>query len=245
MSLLDWIEDHPVLVDLGKALVLVTFAWFAGLGRFLRRVRRKCRVWVVEPVSRCYLEELADTEEVKNAVRASFLLSVGITNPTTEKIVVQDITLRYESKRVWGPRSSELDPVPLPSRPRITFASSTKFSRTWFINYSDDTPESLTAHGRIDSKEAEDAFVLFVSATHGSWNPKVEHGHVRIWVSATLTTGERFVASTRISVTGDMESFEKRVPGVREHVASGETWNVSLREWRRGLKVLGRNSDSS
>jgi hypothetical protein len=245
MSLLDWIEAHPVFVDLGKAVVVLVIAWFAGLGRFLVRLARKCRVWVVEPVSRCYLEDLGESHGVKDPVRASFLLSVGVTNPTTEKVVVEAITLQFESKRAWRPRSSQLDAVSLPSRPRVTFATSTKVSRTWFINYGDDAPASLTAHGRIEARDTEDAYILFVSATYGSWNPRVENDHVRIWVSARLTTGETMRTSTKIPTTKDMESFEKRVPGVREHVASDGAWNISLRDWRRGLRRSARKSDSS
>lgn len=238
MGLIDWIEAHPVLVDSAKALLILIAAWFAGLGRLLGRLRRKCRVRVVEPVSRCYLEEFEEYQGFKDAARASFLVSVAVTNPTTEKVVVESFTLRFQSKRAWWPRSVALDPSPLPARPRVTIAAMTKLSRTWFINY-DDALDNLTAHGRIEPKESEDAYLLFVSATHGSWNPRVTHDHVRIWVSARLTTREVVRTSTRIRVTSDMESFERRVPGVCEHIATSETWNVSLTEWRRGLRSLG------
>lgn len=220
-----WIEAHPITVDLFKWGTILLLAWITGFFRFVRNHARKPSISVIPEASRCYIEQMDEFDGCKDVIRAAYLVDVTVRNPTNEKIVVESFSLSYIKNKPLFFRSVEFHPVTMPSRPRQEMGSGTKISKVFFSNF-DDGFESLTMSGEIEPKQFQNGYVLFVSFTWGSWNPKIIKGHVRIRVGCQLTTGEEISCSASIQITTNAETFEKWVPGIIDQVRHQCTWNA-------------------
>lgn len=227
-AIVAWVEAHETTVDLLKWVLLLLVAWAAGLFRYLRNLTRSPKVRVSELTSRCFIEEMEQFDAHRNAVRAAILAEVEVANRSSEPIVVWALEARiYRSLliRRWGPWISASS---LPNRVQHKMASRTKIMRNWFSHLSGEMP-GLTITGKIEPKHAESGFALFVSFTHGTWNPVIVNNSIRIRVRVRLTTGEKLEASARIPVTRNAEFFEGLVPGVLEHIRHPGAWNLPIR----------------
>ena len=226
-SLLNWIETHSATVAILKWAVLLLVAWATGLVRFIRNLTRKPLVQISEPLSRCLVEEFAEIEGHRNADRASFLIDIEVINRSTEEIVVRTLSLRVGRTgrfRHWGQKVSA---VSLPSRVYHKMGAGTKVMRNWFAHFPDGN-DRLTVAGPIGPRHTESGFALFVSFTHGNWNPAIVDGCTAVEVEAGLTTGT-IRTKARITVTRNTGFFEEMVPGIREQIAHPTAWNVPLR----------------
>ena len=80
--------------------------------------------------------------------------------------------------------------------------------------------------GNIGSKEFQNGYILFVSFTYGSWNPKLIKDRVRLKILCKLTTGETLKDAAYIRITYDAEKFEKWVPGIIDQVGHESSWHA-------------------
>lgn len=226
-ALIEWVEAHQTTVDLLKWIFLIAVAWAVGLFRYVGDLTRKPRIAISEEMSRCLLQE-RPFQEHADAARAVFLLNIEVANRSSARIVVNAFEIRYQ-RRIgilkWGKPSSA---VSLPNRVHQKMGGGTKIMRNWFAMFPDNM-ERLTVHGKIDARDAQSGYALFVTHTWGSWNPEVRKGRVRVEVSARLTTGRRVRCKASVPVTDNDELFEKMVPGMREHVEHPTSWNVPAR----------------
>jgi len=222
---LDWIEAHKTTVDLVKWGLLLFIAWIAGAFRFLRGITRKPKVDIQAATSRCLIQEFPEFGGHANVTRASFLVEVGITNPTSESISVKSFYLSFHRQRFWHRWKPELHPISLPNRPRHEMGSGMKLLKCWFSNFPDDLKE-LTLSGDIEARAFSSAYLLFVSFTHGSWNPRISNETIGARVTVVLTTGEIRSRVVPIKVTKNPEQFEKWVPGIIDQVGHETAWNA-------------------
>lgn len=222
---LDWIEAHKTTVDLVKWGLLLFIAWIAGAFRFLRGLTRKPKAEIQAATSRCLIQEFSEFGGHTNVIRASFLLEVGITNPTNEKISVKKFYLSFPRQKFWRRWKPELHAISLPNRPRHEMGSGMKFLKCWFSNFPDDMKE-LTLSGDIEARTFHSGHLLFVSFTHGSWNPRVNGETVHVRTTVELTTGEIRSRAVPIKVTKSPEQFEKWVPGIIDQVGHQTAWNA-------------------
>lgn len=193
-----WIEAHPTTVDLAKWVAILAIAWFTGVFRFLRNLTRTPRLSISTVLGRAYVaNESHDGHE--DAVKVAFLLNIEVANRSSERIVVNSFEIRYKTMRQlrrWGPRISA---VTLPNRVRIKAGAAVKLMPNWFGCFPDEIGH-LTVDGKIDARDASSGYVLFVTHTFGSWNPKVNGGKIKVEVSTILTSGKRIAAKAHIDV---------------------------------------------
>ncbi len=220
-----WIEAHATTVDLLKWVFVSLLAWTLGVFRFLRAKLKRPKLEIESFTSRCIWQELGVVDGNDHNARVVFLIESGITNPTTDPIVVRDFTLQVKRLKSWPVRNHPLNAVTLPSRVRHSIGDITKLLKNWFSNFPEG-PESLTLHGRVEPRDHESGFLLFVSASWGYLRPVNKNGAIPVKLCARLTTGERLVARSHIALMDDHSAFEAMVPGVLEHVQNRSTWNI-------------------
>ncbi|MES5815360.1 hypothetical protein [Pseudoxanthomonas sp. Soil82] len=210
---IDWIEEHQGSLDILKWLLVLLAAWALGLFKYVRRKLKSPRVEIERLTSRCYCEAFEELHDCKDVVRSVFLLHVSVTNPTTDPIVVKDFWLRYRTLRSWKKWTEFMLPTTLPNRPRQTVGSSTKLLKVWFSKYQDD-PAEFALDGRIEARDYQAGYVLFVSSTWGNHNPRITNGKLALEVRAKLTTGETLRHRVAVSQLEDRAYLESFVPGI-------------------------------
>lgn len=220
-----WIEAHATTVDLLKWFLVGLLAWALGVFRFLRAKLKRPRLEIESFTSRCIWQELGVIDGNDHNAIVVFLIESGITNPTTDPIVVRDFTLKVKRLKGWPVRNHPLNAVTLPSRVRHNIGGIAKLLKNWFSNFFEG-PDSLTLHGRIEPREHQSGFLLFVSASWGYMRPLEKNGGIPVKLFARLTTGERLVARSNIVLMDDHSAFEAMVPGVMEYVQDRSTWNI-------------------
>jgi hypothetical protein len=220
-----WVEAHATTVDLLKWVFVGLLAWTLGVFRFLRAKLKTPKLEIESFTSRCIWQELGVVDGSDHNARVVFLIESRITNPTTHPIVVRDFTLQVKRLKGWPVRNHPLNAVTLPSRVRHNIGSITKLLKNWFSNFPEG-PESLTLHGRVEPRDHESGFLLFVSASWGYLRPLKKSGAIPVKLCARLTTGERLVARSHIVLMDDHSAFETMVPGILEHVQNRSTWNI-------------------
>ncbi len=102
-----------------------------------------------------------------------------------------------------------------------------KFMRVFFTNFPDDASE-LTATGQLDAKEYCAGYLLFVSVTFGTWNPRISGGSIKVVLRARLTTGERLTARAKVPVNESKQFFEQTVPGIVAQIEHETAWNIPV-----------------
>lgn len=160
-------------------------------------------------------------------MHAAFLLDAEITNPTNEKISVKRFTLSYQRNKFWFPMSKELLSTSLPARPRQEIGSVMKMSKVFFSKFGDGY-DDLTMMGVLEPKEFQNAYLLFVSCTWGTSNPRIRNSLVRVRLTAELTSGESLHSTAQIQTTCDEKQFEKWVPRIIDHIKHQATWNTFI-----------------
>jgi hypothetical protein len=209
----DWIEAHQGSVGILKWLLVLLAAWALGFFKYIRRKLKSPRVEIERLTSRCYCEAFDELHDCRNVVRAVFLLQISVTNPTTDPIVVKDFWLRYRTLRPWQKWTEFMLPTTLPNRPRQTVGGSTKLLKVWFSRYQDD-PSDFALDGRIEARDYQTGYVLFVSSTWGTHNPRITSDKLALEIRAKLTTGETLKHRAAVSQIKDRAYLESLVPGI-------------------------------
>lgn len=192
---------------------------------FLREKLKRPTLEIEPLTSRCIWQELGVIDGKDHNARVVFLIEAGINNPTTDAIVVRDFTLKVKRLKRWLVRNDALNAVTLPSRVRHNIGDITRLLKNWFSNFSEG-PETLTLSARIEPRDCQSGFLLFVSVSWGYMRPLVKNGAIPVKLYARLTTGETLVSKTNIVLMDDQATFEAMAPGVLAHVQNRSTWNV-------------------
>lgn len=224
-DLIAWIEAHAATVDLLKWVTVGLLAWSLGAFHFIRAKLKRPKLEIESFTSRCIWQELGVVDGNDHNARVVFLIEAGIINPTTDPIVVRDFTLTVKRLKGWPVRNHPLNAVTLPSRVRHHIGGITKFLQNWFSNFPEG-PDSLTLGARIESRDCQSGFLLFVSASWGYLRPFTKNGAIPVKLHVRLTTGERLVARSSIVLMDESAAFEAMVPGVLDHVQNRSTWNI-------------------
>lgn len=225
VDLVEWIEAHGTTVDLLKWAIVGVVAWALGIFRLLREKLKGPTLEIESLTSRCIWQELGVVDGNDHNTRVVFIIEAGINNPTTSPIVVRDFTLRVRRLRRWLVRNHVLNAVTLPSRVRHNIGDITRLLKNWFSNFAEGS-ENLTLDARIEPRDYQSGFLLFVSVSWGYMRPHIMNGAIPVRLYARLTTGETLIAKSNIVLMDDHEAFEAMVPGVLAHVQNRSTWNV-------------------
>lgn len=220
-----WIEDHSATVDLLKWIIVGLLAWILGVFRYLRAKLKRPKLEIESLTSRCIWRELGAVDGNDHHAQVIFLIEAGVNNPTTDPIVVRDFTLQVKRLKRWGVKNHWLNAVTLPTRVQNSAGGVTKILKNWFSNFPDQM-DSLTLCGRIESRDFQSAFLLFVSVSHGFLRPVAADGKVPIKLRARLTTGELLSVKSEIVIIEDHSYFESLLPGVIAHAQDRKLWNV-------------------
>ncbi|MGC4076600.1 MAG: hypothetical protein QM702_06110 [Rubrivivax sp.] len=225
LPVFDWIERHEKTVDLLKWAVLLAIAWAVGVFKFIRQKMRQPVASIEELTSRCLVEELDEFQGRNDAVRASFLVEVGLMNPTSEPVFIRHFSLAVQRRRFWRAWKPELIALTLPSRPRHQMGSGQKLLKTWFSNFPDEYPD-LTLDAKVEPKHLNSGFLLFVCFAGGTCAPRLDGDYVRIRALVHLTTGETRVAKGKVKVIRDKAVFEGCVPGILDQISHESAWGA-------------------
>src|ERR1700679_1202326 len=90
-----WVEGHHETVDILKWIAALIIAWATGLFRALRRWFARPKVIIVPSASMCYLQFFEELDGRQEVVRLAFFINAKVTNPTKEKLYVEDFRLTY------------------------------------------------------------------------------------------------------------------------------------------------------
>ena len=223
--MIEWLESHPVTTSLVMWGLVLVAAWLAGGFRWIRMKTRKPRLRIVGPASMVLVQCFRELEGKRDVVRASFLISAEVINPSADVAVVQTFHLKCRTLRPFhrfGPYSGVAS---LPSPPIKVMGAGKKMLPVWFSRY-EDAPEFLTTHGRVEPKEFGTGYLLVVVSTWGAWNPQVNNGMIEVRLRARLTSGDKPVAKAFIRVADALEEFEALVPGIGDQIAHGSACNI-------------------
>ncbi|SEG74863.1 hypothetical protein [Halopseudomonas aestusnigri] len=220
-----FIESNETTIDLLKWAVVGLVAWMLGIFRYLKTKLKRPTLEVEAFTSRCSWEELGEIDGNPGNVRVILLIEAGINNPTTEPIVVRYFTLHVKRLKSWPIWNEALNPTTLPCRVRHVVGDVTRYLKNWFSNF-EEGPEYLTLSPRVESREFQSGFLIFVSASWGNMRPLVTDKGIPIKLKARLTTGETLVAKTSITVLENQTIMDSLVPGVFKHVENPATWNI-------------------
>jgi len=223
--ILNWLEDHRTAVDLAKWVLLLLAAWLGGVFRFFGRYTRRPRLKIKPIISRCFIEEFDEFNGRTDCARVAFLVDVWVINRSSEKIVIEDFRCSYVTNRFWLRWSRNLHPATLPNQPRVTMGGAAKLMPVWFSHFQEG-PSHLTVEASIEPKEACGGYLLFVSFTYGSWNPRTSSKGLRLRVTGRFTTGARATSVAWIPKMQDKEKFEHLVPGIFDQLAHESSWNI-------------------
>lgn len=220
-----WLETHPTTINFLQWTLVVVIAWFSGVFRWLRTKTRSPKLEVVPTASMAFLENLGEFKGVANTIRISFIVHASIINKTTDRIVIDRFKLSYRSSHILKSMQQKILRQAFPSWPRKRLGESYKLMGAFFTTYGDDYDAILSVSGLIESREMASGYLLFVSNTYGSWNPKIENGKIKVRLICSLTTGETLSYNEYLRVTEDHDLIEEFCPGLVKHVAHDSTWN--------------------
>ncbi len=223
-DLTNWLEAHPVTISVIQWVAIIAIAWIAGVFRLLKKYTRKCKAILIPSTSRCLIEKFKELDGKHNVVRSSFLVDVKIINPTSERVVIEEFTLSYYKNNKWNTISKELQATSLPNRPRQKMGSGIKYMKVFFTNFDDDM-QDLTLDGNLSPKEFQNAYILFVSFTHGSFNPKIVNEKIKTRVTVKLTTGESLRSTQWIKATEDKNLLNNWIPEFIDQISNNMAWN--------------------
>lgn len=103
-------------------------------------------------------------------------------------IVVRDFTLKVKRLRGGIFRNHALSAVTLPARVRQRVGGVTKLLGNWFSNFEEGS-RGLTVAGRIDARDFQSGFLLFVSVSWGYLRPYEKNGAIPVTLYARLNDG--------------------------------------------------------
>ena len=222
-----WIESHRVTVGLTQSLALILLAWLAGAFRLLQALTRKPSIRIVDSASFVFIES-ASIEGKENALRAAYVINASLVNSSTERIVLDQFSLSYQTVNPFRSFKQRLVRIAFPARPRKRLGSGFKMMGVWFTNFTDEEYALPPALGALEPKDMESGYLLFSSFTWGSWNPVVVDGQIRVKLKAHLTSGEVLVSTARLRALYEPETAHEFCPGIIEHIAHESTWNHDL-----------------
>jgi hypothetical protein len=230
VEVITWIENHRVTVGLTQSLALILLAWLAGAFRLLQALTRKPSVRIVDSASFVFIESVS-IEGKENASRAAYVINASLVNSSTERIVLDQFSLSYQTANPFRSFKQRLVRIAFPARPRKRLGSGFKMMGIWFTNFPDEEYALPPALGELEPKDMESGYLLFSSFTWGSWNPLVADDQIRVKLKALLTSGEVLVSTARLRALYEPETAHEFCPGIIEHIAHESTWNHDLSTW--------------
>jgi hypothetical protein len=190
-------------------------------------VRRAPSVRIVDSASFVLMEGLS-IEGKDNASRAAYIINASLVNSSTERIVLDQFSLSYQTLNPLRSFRQRLVRIAFPARPRKRVGSGIKMMGVWFTDFPDEEYAIPASQGALEPKDMESGFLLFASFTWGSWNPAVVDGLLKVKLKAHLTSGEVLVSTARLRALYEPEIAHEFCPGIIEHIAHESTWNHDL-----------------
>lgn len=225
-TIVEWIETHQATVDLLKWVALGVLAWLTGGFRYIRNLLRQPTATFEDSTSRCMIEEMPEVDGYKNGIRATFLVEVGLLNPTEKSVNIRRFFLAIPRQRFWKRWKPELVALSLPSRPRLKTGSGIKLIRNWFSKFPDGYDE-LTITGTVGPQGFETGYLLFVYTGYGAMAPKIDGQFINVKARVNLTTGETCSVSGKVRVVSDPSLFEEWLPGITEQINHDSAWGAT------------------
>ncbi len=225
-AVFDWIEEHEKTVDLLKWIALLFTAWATGLFKLIRNKVRSPSIEIDSLTSRCLILNFSDSDFAVKRHKAVFFLKIGVNNSSEQPIVVRDFCMRYSPQKLFKKWTINFLPCTLPSRPQGKVGESKKLLPTWFSSF-DDGFKHLTIGNRVEDWAYEAGYVLFITSSYGTMNPKIKNENAKVNVTCKLTNGQKLQSVAEVKVITDAEKLEAIVPGIVHYANQPDTWNIS------------------
>jgi len=223
---MDWLELHPVAVDVAKWLLLIAAAWMSGAFTVLRRFTQRPRVEVYGPACFCYLEDYKDLKSGKDTTLAVFILNPAIKNPSDRSFEIDRMLLGYDCQHFFRRFRQELFSVSFPARPRKAFGTGIKVLPVFFTRFGDNMDDSASVHGKVGPKSLTAAYLMFISNTWGSWRAREVNGQIAVRLRITTVGEGSLVRKVKIRVFKDKKILEEFCPTLYEHAKTDNLWNL-------------------
>lgn len=224
-TLIHWLEGHQVTVGVIEAAAVVIVGWASGLFRLVRQRVRRPTVAVVPEGSFAAQRTLERDDIPATGTVTAYLLNVTLINPSDTRAVLRGFHFSYRCSAWRASMKQRLRCVPLPALPSIKSSAGEMVHYVWFQKL---PPQDTRIDGRLDPKEMQNAWILFISATWGSHNPKIVDKRVKVRLDAILTDGRQAKDVEHIRVT-DLATLEDYVPGIGDYLNEDRWWNMSVK----------------
>jgi hypothetical protein len=226
---MDWLESHPVTVDVTKWILVIAAVWISGAFTALRRFTQRPHVEIYGPACFCYLEDYKDPESGKDSTLAVFVLNPAIKNPSDRSFEIDKMLLSYDCQHFFRKFQQELFPVSFPARPRKAFGVGVKVLPVFFTRFGDEMDEISSVQGKIGPKSLTAAYLMFISNTWGSWRAKETKGMIEVRLRISTVGEGSLVQKVKIRVFRDKKILEDFCPTLYEHAKTNNLWN---QEWK-------------
>lgn len=225
MDLIPWIEDHPVTISLLTTVGVLAAAWGSGLFRLLRQRVRRPKVLVVPEGSFVAFRTTERDDLPKTGTLAVFLLNVTLINPSDAKAILRGFQFSYRCPSWKTSMRQRLRYVPMPSLPKYETAVGRLIHHVWFQSL---PGQATRIDGRLEPKEMENGWIMFVSATWGSYDPRVVNDRVKVKLEATFTDGRRVADREEVRVA-PLADLQELLPDIRGLLDEDRWWNLSVK----------------
>lgn len=152
---LAWLELHNTTIDLLKWLIILLIAWFSGFIKLIYKYTKKPKSVIIPSASIIYFESILEKDNIKNAVRCSYILNVKVTNLSKEKIFVDHFHISYKNYSLKRSMKQKLLRIPFPNRPRKILGDIEKLLSVFFTNYPVEKYDMVPANGILETNESQ------------------------------------------------------------------------------------------
>jgi len=219
------IETHPVSVNIIIFILAVIGAWFSGIFNFIKRKTNKPDLRLQDTASTVYYEEHEKYKEYQNAVNASFFINASVINRTDHKIVIDNFFLAYKCLNKNRSFKQKIHRIAFPSPPQKQLGDTIILHPVFITQY----PETVIAlpptSQIVEPYEINGGHLLFISFTHGKWNPVIIDGKIEVELIVTLTDGLILKDRKKIRVHQNSKHADNFCKGIVEFMRDDTTWN--------------------
>ncbi|HSN65237.1 MAG TPA: hypothetical protein VLS94_01295 [Fusibacter sp.] len=196
---LDWIEKHPVFVELIKWTILVFGAWFLGIFRIIKKYTQNPVLSLFESPRFCFIEEYQ--KDGLPARLAVFIVNPCIRNPSNDSYEIDSFTLGYECEDKKIAFQQNLLPISFPTTPQCQLDENIKYLPVYFTNFG-----SLAGVDSIvEARRKKSGYILFVAKTYGTWKPEYRDGNIRISIKIGLVGNKTLECKENLRISFSKE----------------------------------------
>ncbi|MFO0795580.1 MAG: hypothetical protein U0586_16125 [Candidatus Brocadiaceae bacterium] len=237
-EIVSYIETHPQLIKLLIFIAGVTIAWFTGALKAIKglsdKLENKIRVNINKTTATITILNEFKHNNLHDAQRFAFWLSVTIQNPTEKTQTISGFELKFKNKRNrW---SDTLAAVTFPSIPRMTVGDNIKYLPVYYTHFVEAEAlfgKEFTPTGRLNSGESQNGYLLFVEEMFGNWLPHITTKGVKIQITCRDLRDRKYKSTGWAKTLSEDKTYDI-IPGLKNYKESSK-YLSSLSRWEESI----------